>query len=291
VAFCDGEIVGVSTVELSTLPQLGCRFGFFRCLVAPEYRQQHIARRLAVYSRDLLSSWSRENPAEHVLGLATAVESPDLAEFGKLPVWSASGLTLIGYTEAGAQLRVVWFDHAVLGHGQPPVKNFERSGEAELVSVWQKNDPTMTAQATDLWNRLGILPARITPAERAKQLCAGVYVGGTLCGVSTMELSFFPPLRARFGFFRCLVANDIRRRGLATTLTIYSRNVLAAWSEQNPQERVLGMATVIENPKLDELARLPVWSTSEFDNGLTLIGHTARGLQIRLSWFEHARLD
>lgn len=50
------------------------------------------------------------------------------------------------------------------------------------------------------------------------------------------------------------------------------------------------MATIVESPALDLLSRQPVWQAPDI-NGLALIGYTPTGRQIRVSWFEHARLD
>jgi hypothetical protein len=50
------------------------------------------------------------------------------------------------------------------------------------------------------------------------------------------------------------------------------------------------MATLVESPAFDEFSKAPVWQSPGV-NGLTLIGYTAKGRQIRGSWFEHARLD
>jgi hypothetical protein len=52
-------------------------------------------------------------------------------------------------------------------------------------------------------------------------------------------------------------------------------------------EKILGMATILTNPNFDLLARRPKWG----DAKLWLIGYTAKGEQIRLTWFDHARLD
>lgn len=114
LASLSDRLVGVSTARLALIPQLRASFFFFRCAVLPEFRQQGVARALAVRCRDTLSDWSRRNPEAHACGMATVVESPLLSEFAKLPQWPASGLSLIGYTEQGQQLRIVWFEHARL---------------------------------------------------------------------------------------------------------------------------------------------------------------------------------
>ena len=50
------------------------------------------------------------------------------------------------------------------------------------------------------------------------------------------------------------------------------------------------MATIVESSALEEFGKAPVWQSPGV-NGLALIGYTAKGRQIRVSWFEHARLD
>lgn len=291
-AYLGDELIGVSTATPGILPQLGVKFGVFRCLVAPEHRQRNVARSLTVHSRELLADWSRRNPEEQVLGMAAIVESPALDTLGKQPVWPASRLTLAGYAPNDLQIRIVWFDHARLG---PAVEGGslqpQKDSEASLVTLWQNRDPDAAGQAMALWDRLGVLPAGVSGRERAAQLCGAAFVGGALAGVSTVALGVLPQLKARFGFFRCLVVPEHRRRHLARQLAVHARQVLAGWSKANPREKVLGMVSVVENPRLAETSKLPVWSAPGIENGLLLVGHTLRGHQIRVSWFEHARLD
>ena len=280
VARHGGEVVGVSTVVLDHVPQLGYRFALFRCLVDPAHRQQS----LAVYTRDMLAQWSKDHPEEAVVGMATVVESPKLDKLCKLPVWPASGLTLMGYTENNLQLRIVWFEHAALGPRRLPPARIGGK-QVKIVTVWRKNDPAIRAKATALWERLGVLPGDTKAEERADQLSAAAFDGDSLVGVATIALAELPQLRCRFGFFRCLVTPEHRQRHLARRLAIHSIQVLGEWSKNNPQKKVLGVATIIENPKLEETSKQPVWSLPGIKNGLVLIGHTPRGLQIRLSKF------
>jgi hypothetical protein len=73
---------------------------------------------------------------------------------------------------------------------------------------------------------------------------------------------------------------------LATELAGRCVEVLKAWSLDHPDEMLKGMAAVIQSPELSEKCRDPVWPRT----GLTVIGYTPRGEQIRLVWFDHARL-
>jgi hypothetical protein len=291
VAYGDGALAGVTTVVLGQMPQLGCRFAFFRCLVAPEYREQEIARKLTVYSRDLLAEWSSNHPDERVLGMAAIVQSPQLDALSRLPVWPASKLTLMGYTESGLQIRIVWFDHARLTpRGPSAPSRLAENDNAELITVWRQDNPAIVAKATALWKELGVLPQGTSAAERAAQLFGAALVNGELAGVSTVVLDELPQLRARFGFFRCLVAPSYRRRYLARKLGVHALHTLSSWSKENPDEKILGMVTIIESSSLEETSKIPAWSEPGVENDLILIGYTPAGWQIRVSWFPHARL-
>ncbi|HTE78320.1 MAG TPA: hypothetical protein VK653_16500, partial [Xanthobacteraceae bacterium] len=65
------------------------------------------------------------------------------------------------------------------------------------------------------------------------------------------------------------------------------RELLEQWSKSNPDEKVLGMAAVLENPNFDLLGTRPIWRGAD----LTLIGYNQLGQQIRLAWFDHARMQ
>jgi len=158
----------------------------------------------------------------------------------------------------------------------------------DLVPAWRRDDPKVIADAIALWRRLGALPDGVDVDARARELCAAAYAGDELAGIATAAIGPLPALPGcRFAFFRCLTAPAYRRLGIARSLAVFSRDELERWSAADPQERLHGMAAVVEGRNLAELGRLPVWQHS----GLTLIGHTRDGRQIRLCWFRHARLD
>ena len=154
--------------------------------------------------------------------------------------------------------------------------------DIRFVDVWRRADAKVAAEAVAFWKGLDALPPGIPAEERAKELCTVAYRGGELIGVSTMVLDMLPQLKARFGFFRCLVAPDYRRQGLAYRFGVHCRNLLADWSKRHPEEKVLGMATIVESSALDEFSKAPVWQSPGV-NGLGLIGYTAKGRQIRVS--------
>ena len=116
VAYAGEKIIGVLTARLMDLDILRARFAMFRALVAPEWRRRTVAYQLTASARDLLEQWSLDNPQEKIVGMVAAIQADEFKERRHSPTVPEFGLNfnLIGYTEAGEQIRVIWFKHAVV---------------------------------------------------------------------------------------------------------------------------------------------------------------------------------
>ena len=159
--------------------------------------------------------------------------------------------------------------------------------DVELRSAWHREEPDLARDAMEFWQRLGILPPDVTPEDRARELAACAYRGGRLVGVTTATISPYPPLRARFAFMRVAVAPEERRSLASTALSVFTRDILERWSAEHPEQRVLGMAAIIESADLRQRQRDPVWENTR----LNLVGFLGDGRQVRVAWFAHARYD
>ncbi|PKQ07476.1 MAG: hypothetical protein CVT72_03010 [Alphaproteobacteria bacterium HGW-Alphaproteobacteria-11] len=152
------------------------------------------------------------------------------------------------------------------------------------VSGWRKRDPKIEADVIAVWRERGILPPDTAPEDRAKQICAVAYDGKKVCGISTVEIASYAPLRnKRFGFLRVFTLPDYSQQTVAIGLATECREILRAWSVANPGERLAGMAAVYQSPKL---GHYPIG-----ESGLTLIGYTREGYQMRVIWFNHLPLN
>ena len=155
-------------------------------------------------------------------------------------------------------------------------------------TAWDRDDSTHAANAKAFWTGLGLLkPA--AAEERVKELCSLAYANGQLVGVTTVVLDFHPPLNSRFAFYRCAVAPDFRRHYLATLLTRHTLTTMEAWSLENPQEEVQGIAAILQARELGSKAVHPQWA--DYNIHLNLVGFDPHGDQIRVAWFRHARLE
>ena len=165
--------------------------------------------------------------------------------------------------------------------------SFAIGAEFDYRPAWRLEDPSIEADALAFWERLGLLPGSVDPLARAKELVAVAYRKGELVAVATATLQRLEFLRARFAMLRAAVDPAWRRSRAAFGLALYSRRLLETWSYDNPEERVAGLAAIIEAAELVARQREPFWPTTKFG----LVGYTKAGRQIRVSWFEDFRLD
>jgi hypothetical protein len=116
LAYADGQVAAVSTSEPTLFQRLRTRLAYYRTVVAPEFRRQHIASRLGLYSYRELAKWSLEHPEEKLMGLLLIFQSHDYKSTRNLPNVSYLGMqvNIVGYTPEGDHIRVLWFDHATL---------------------------------------------------------------------------------------------------------------------------------------------------------------------------------
>lgn len=119
LVYRDGEVIAVSTAIVQEMPKFRCRMALYRCAAARSFRRNPFSLQVTVGSRNLLESWSRENPDEGVMGMAAIVESPVLARHMPSVFWPAD-LVFMGYMENGRQLRVSWFKHATVTPSAKP---------------------------------------------------------------------------------------------------------------------------------------------------------------------------
>jgi hypothetical protein len=152
---------------------------------------------------------------------------------------------------------------------------------------WRRNDARLEADAIALWERTGILPDDVTPAERARELVAGAYQDGQLISLCTAVVEPIPFLRARFVVLRSMTDPDHRRSHGQFALALPVRKTLEEWALANPAEQVAGVIGFVEPGAwgdFDKLPVAPIWP-------LTVVAYTHDGKQVRACWFDHFRLD
>ncbi len=131
-AYSENQMVAVSTASIRMIGFLRCKLAMFRVLVAPDVRIQEVASKLAVYSRDLLEAWSKENIDQGVMGLGAVIQSRVLVKNIPEAVYPDTKLAFIGYTQEGYQMRVYWFAHATVSTYWPGDDTVPPAGRGQL---------------------------------------------------------------------------------------------------------------------------------------------------------------
>ena len=163
-----------------------------------------------------------------------------------------------------------------------PAPNPKDLDPIDYVTAWRRNDPKLEADAKAMWRETGALVPDVNPDARARELAALAYRGDRLVGITSADLQVYPPLRQRFAFVRLLLRPDVSFDAVAVSFVLHVQEALRQWSFANPQESVAGYAalTLPSAPAAD-----PVMPT-----GLTLVGYTPDGYQVRVFWWDHFRI-
>jgi hypothetical protein len=154
-------------------------------------------------------------------------------------------------------------------------------------TAWQRRDPQIERDAEKFWLANNALPLNTSAEARLSELCAAAYSGDQMVAVSTASIRTIGFLRCKLAMFRVLVAPDLRIQEVASKLAVYSRDLLEAWSKENPDQGVMGLGAVIQSRVLVKNIPEAVYP----DTKLAFIGYTQEGYQMRVYWFAHATVS
>lgn len=157
-----------------------------------------------------------------------------------------------------------------------------------FLTAWRKQDAELVRDAHAFWREQDVMSAE-DMAQRIKELCALAYVDGKVAAVSTAHLYDFPRLRSRFAYYRTIVDSKFRRKNLASRLCVYSRDRLAEWARENPEEKIKGLFIVLQAEEFRHRQHVPIGT--QLDLKLVLVGYTPGGYQIRIVWFPDATVE
>ena len=109
----EGKIAAVSTVKIHFTKFLKLNMFYYRCFVAPEHRRKRLMTEITVHTRDFLETeHKRIKPL--CAGMIAELQNPDLNTYRREAVFTASGLTFIGYNSKGFQMRIYYFKGATI---------------------------------------------------------------------------------------------------------------------------------------------------------------------------------
>lgn len=109
---------------------------------------------------------------------------------------------------------------------------------------------------------------------------------GALCGVGTAVVKVLPRLRQPTYYYRQFFARSLRGRQQELAFFQRCKQLLQDYNSKLPRPEALGMLLEIENAKIATAYRRAVEPGFE----AVFIGYSPRGLPLRVSYFDDARL-
>lgn len=160
----------------------------------------------------------------------------------------------------------------------------------EFELIWKRQNPNLSEELTDFWNRSAPQMEQKTIQERLHQCVFAVRSAGKkLIGVSTAIDVHVERLHHRFYATRLLLDTQFRIPGLMSALMVKTRDHLEAIHKIDvpPEGECVGLITIVENERLQKYRNEAVWPAS----GLVYIGDTPKGFPIRIYYFKGAKIQ
>lgn len=156
-----------------------------------------------------------------------------------------------------------------------------------MLPVWKQVTPEIKAEVLEFWRRNHAIGDPGRAQQRADEVvCLARDDDGEPCAISTAVIRVLPRLLQPMYYYRLFLAKSVRGQGQVIPFFNKAREVLQAYNASLPEPESLGVLLELESRYLNayyKQAHVP-----EADS--TFIGYSPRGLQLRVSYFEGARL-
>lgn len=157
----------------------------------------------------------------------------------------------------------------------------------EFVAVWNSVTEDLAAELTDFWARNHAIPDADRAAARARQaVCIARGADGALVGVGTAVVRVLPRLLQPMYYYRQFFSPDFRGRKRTVPFFNFAREVLESYNAALKEPESLGVLLELENAMLASRYVLAYEPTANS----TFIGYSQKGLQLRVTYFEGAKL-
>lgn len=156
-----------------------------------------------------------------------------------------------------------------------------------LENVWGRDPGSIRDAVLDLWRHHGG-PTGDQAEGRLREIVFVVMDDmGRIVGISTAFKTYVGQLRNYLYAIRLIVVPGYRIPGLTSHLLVSTRDFLESVHGQDPNDKAIGIITLVENPSLKEHRNEAIWPAS----GMVYIGNSKRGHHIRVYYFRGARIS
>jgi hypothetical protein len=161
-------------------------------------------------------------------------------------------------------------------------------GSIEVRTVWQADDPAVARDVESLWEQC----AAVFPKDRAdrlREIVAAAYVDGTIAGACTARAIDYKVLRAQVLHIRPAILRGAQHDEVLLQLLSAAKNTLQPWAGARASDRLKGILVIFDSDAYEGLYPEPIIRRQDIE--LVLTGCTDEGRQIRIAWFDDARLE
>lgn len=158
----------------------------------------------------------------------------------------------------------------------------------EILPVWGLVSPALEQELVAFWERNNAIGDADRAAERARQaVCIGRDADGALCAVGTAVVRVLPRLRQPTYYYRQFFDAAHRGQRQAIPFANRAKAILQDYNAGLERPESLGMLIEVESRQLAD----HYTQVYEPESGYGFIGYSPRGLVLRVSWFDGARLQ
>ncbi|MFN8150968.1 MAG: hypothetical protein U0R24_07565 [Solirubrobacterales bacterium] len=222
---------------------------------------------------------------EGPIGLCVPVP-PERAAARPEVVWEGGpGFHYAGHAADGDEIRIAYFDGAVIGPGVAEQgEENPQLGPGLRIDVFAAQDEVSEQDVIDLWTREGVIPPAEAQRRILEVLLVGVHDEDGVVGVSTAYLQRNAQLDMHLWYYRAFVAPSHRMSSMAVLLALQGRDLLKQRYVDGSDVRGAGVVYEVENDGLKRYFNHALWLPTEF----TFIGENERGDHVRVHYFPGA---
>jgi hypothetical protein len=285
----DGAVVGASSVYESDVALIGNRrFWIYRSLLDREVADQGPNMVRATFTA-LQDEFGASSDAP--IGLCLLLGPEEFGIRSAEALWPDPRMIYAGYAGDGRQVRLAYFENALIAppspavQFRPPGETGPAVGSGYRIEAFGEQDRVTGEDVVAFWTQEGALAEPEARRRVAEILLVASDGAGRPVGVSTTVLRRIDQLRADLWFTRVFVGAAHRRSHLAIGLALAGRDRLARHFASGEDRRAIGIVFEVESEILKRFFPQAIWPRTQF----AFIGETATGSHVRVFYFPGAQ--
>jgi hypothetical protein len=226
--------------------------------------------------------------SEAPIGLCLLLGPEELRIRPAEAVWPDPQMIYAGYVADGRQVRLAYFESALIATPSPSGRASGEYGPAVgsgyRIEPFGEQDRITGEDVAAFWTQEGALGAPEAQRRVTEILLVASDRAGRPVGVSTTVLRRIDQLRADLWYTRVFVGAAHRRSHLAIGLALGARDRLARRFASGADQRAIGILFEIESEILKRFFPQAIWPRTQF----AFIGETSTGNHVRVFYFPGA---